>query len=235
MSNRNNQRQRGSRRGRGNGQSDAAMFRNLIRDKGGNPIVRDVSQALGAYTLNATTGNLVVALTPDTLTSRTAQLADQYNLYRYKGLEVTLLPGGAQFTAAVIIDAIDVVSSSSFSQASASILPFSATMTAQQTVPTSILVPPSAFKGKQASVWYKSQSSSTVEAWDEVNVALVLSGAASGTVQVYLRWLMEFTDPAPGTLLPNPYVDLLTRPPKADVSSIQHPFAKPRSAAMQRR
>jgi len=197
----------------------------MIRDKGANPIVTDMSQVLAEFTTDATSGNAVVPLTPDTLSARTVQMSESYNLYRFTGLELEFYPIAGQtgtYEAAVIIDDIDSTTATSFTQVATSQLPFAVHVPNSITVPQRIIIPRRDLIGKSAANWFKSNSSSSADSWDEIQVVVVLSGSVSIPVQFTIRWILEFTDPAPPTLLPNPFKNLLIAKNRPKVRSMQH-------------
>jgi len=169
--------------------------------------VRDIGQALIGPGLNAVTGTSVFPLTPDVLSSRTLAFADNYNLYRFRGLELEFQPGLA-YTAAVVIDAIDLTDTSAASQVNVSQFAFSQVMTTSLTVPQRLMVPASAFRGHTAATWYKTNLGSTVESWDEICCTLVIAGTPGDTPTIMVRWILEFCDPGPPALLPNPLKDI---------------------------
>jgi len=200
-----------------------APLAQLIRNNGGNPVVTDIGQVLAEFTIDATSGNAVVPLTPDTLASRTMQLCEAYNMYRFVGLELEFFPNAGSFTAAVVIDDIDSTTSTSLSQSSASQLPFSLYVPNSLTVPQRIVIPRKDLIGKSAANWFKSNSSSSADSWDEIQVVVVLSGGPPTTgVNFIIRWLLEFTDPAPPALLPNPFKNLLVAKHRPKVKSMNH-------------
>ncbi len=185
-----------------------------VRQSGANPIVTDAGQTLNTYTTNGTSGNSVVLLTPDGLTNRTAQLGESYNLYRYAGLEVEMfsnsaIPAGG-LVVAVMLDAIDSTSATTFTPLTASQLPYSMFASATTSVSTKLVLKRKDLLGRSAANWFKTNANSGADSWDEVHLTLLISNAAGSATPVYLmiRWILEFTDPAPPSLLPRPFIDL---------------------------
>ena len=208
---RQNRRRNKNNNGGSRGSTSQTNIFSMMRNGGANRVVTDAGQTYFALSTNAS-GNFVTALSPNVLSTRTATLAESYNLYRFKEFALEFYPVVTPVAAgavSIIVDTIDSVSSSSFNIGSTSELPFTAIQTIGCTVPQRIQIPSSALRGKSAAMWFKSNATSSVDAWDENHLTLVAS-AASATVSSFvmkLMWVIEFCDPAPAALVPRPFLD----------------------------
>lgn len=176
--------------------------------------MRDCGQYFTSLTTNATSGNFIAPLSPNAMSTRLADLAEAYNLYRFVGFALELYPPltstAGPMALAVIVDTVDsVTTSTTFTQNTTSQLPFVAVTTAGLTVPQRFEIPRSALMGKSAALWFKTNNASTVEAWDENHLTLVASAASLVAETIYYKvyYMIEFCDPVPPALVPRPLVD----------------------------
>ncbi len=204
-----------------------SVIERVQRQGGGNPIVRDIGQCLQQTTLNGTTGNYVAQLSPSSLSTRTGQFAENYNLYRFKSFALELMPtAGPATAAAIVINAIDSVSTTVFSPSSTMQLPYAVLQNSSLTVPQRLELLPKDLRGKSAATWYKTVAAGSVDVWDDIHLTLVVSGDPATAVVMRFYWELEFTDAAPAQLVPKPLKDVSYVPPIPNNCPDQRPKTK---------
>lgn len=169
------------------------------------PVNRDVAALVPFHNVlfvTASTSLFAAAVTPSTtMSSRAAQIAESYQLYRMKALKFRLrtpsVISGVGYTAAAYVTGGISVSPATINDVIE--CPYSTLLTtiAATTFVTHtewVVVPPAALRGPLP--WYKTIVSASVDSWEELSGSLhVWSSQASGNIVLEVVGEFEFKGP----------------------------------------
>jgi len=173
---------------------------------GSDPISTDVGRVLEAVALDSTNGENVFMVHPQTLSARTAGMAQFYGLYRLTDLKITIPPLPSTATAPVAFGVMmlptDITSSTPLTYQNIMECPFSCFVPPGLTTNSTVRVPRSALS-KTVEKWFCSELSSADNV-AEYQCTIFIKGVPSEAVSYTISYRIEFSSPVGSAVIPKP-------------------------------
>jgi len=160
------------------------------------------------YTSAASAGLITVNLHPTLISTRAADVADSFSLYRFTRYKIVAMPASSQTSVVAYTDCIEATGSGTINSAiKMSEYPNAFIQTASCTIPHGVVIPRSFLRGKYT--WYSCSTSGAAITTGGNYSEAIYQGAtliyqtAAAAANFWLEYEIEFKDPSFGGATPS--------------------------------